>query len=96
MCYDAVRNCIWINGNEGLLQFTLSDKQFHHINALSKYEHVKDYGCFVGIMLDKQGRVWFATTPRRIIIYDPDDESVSFPFPVDSVLTADVGVRANI
>jgi signal transduction histidine kinase/ligand-binding sensor domain-containing protein len=91
MCYDAARNCIWINDNEGLLQFTLSDKQFHHINALSKYEHVKDYGRFVGITLDQQGRVWFATNPLGIIIYDPGNGSVSFPFPADPVLQKETG-----
>jgi ligand-binding sensor domain-containing protein len=91
MCYDAGRKCIWINGNEGLLQFTLIDKQFHHINALSKYEQVKDYGRYVGITLDKQGRVWFATHPLGIIIYNPDDESVSFPFPSDPALQNEVG-----
>lgn len=91
MCYDGVRNCIWINGNEGLLQFTLGDKQFHHVNALSKYEHVKDYGRFVGITMDQEGRVWFATHPLGIIIYDPGDQSVSFPFPADSVLQKETG-----
>jgi ligand-binding sensor domain-containing protein len=90
MCYDSKRNCIWINGNEGLLQFTFHDKQFHHINALKKYEQLKDYGRFVGITLDRQGRVWFATNPMGIIIYDPDNDSVTFPFPSDSVLQKEV------
>lgn len=90
LCYDAPRQCIWINSIKGLLQFTLMDKQFHHINALYKYEQVKDYDRFVGITLDKQNRVWFATRPKGIIIYDPADESVSFPFPADSVRQKDV------
>ena len=85
-CYDAARKCIWVNSTEGLLQFTLSDKQFHHINALYKYEQVKDYSRFVGITLDKQDRVWFTTNPKGIIIYNPADESVSFPFPADAEL----------
>jgi signal transduction histidine kinase/ligand-binding sensor domain-containing protein len=85
-CYDAGRKCFWINGNEGLLQFTLDSKQFHHIKALDQYEQLKDYGRYVGITIDKQGSIWFATHPRGMIIYDPDDESVSFPFLKDSVL----------
>jgi ligand-binding sensor domain-containing protein len=84
MCLDEKRNCIWINGNEGLLRFTLSDKLFHHIPALSKYEHQNGYGRFVGITQDLKGRVWFATHPSGIVIYNPDDESVNFPFPADS------------
>ena len=85
MVYDFKRKCIWINGNEGLLQFTLSDKQFHHINALKKYEQLKDYVRFVGITLDKQGHIWFATTPAGMLIYNPDNNSVSLPFPSDSI-----------
>ena len=90
LCYDALRQCIWVNSTEGLLQFTLSDKQFHHINALYKYERVKDYDRFVGITLDKLNRVWFATAPKGIIIYNPVDESISFPFPGDPTLQHDV------
>lgn len=85
-CYDAKRKCIWINSTQGLLQFTLIDKQFHHINALSKYEHLINYDRFVGITIDKQDRIWFATDPKGIIIYNPGDESVSFPLPADSVM----------
>ncbi len=84
LCYDAARRCIWVNSTEGLLRFTLADKRFHHINALKKYKQVKDYTRFVGITLDKQDRVWFATDPQGIIIYNPADESVNFPFPADS------------
>lgn len=90
MCFDAQRKCIWINSNEGLLQFTLADRQYHHIRALSKYEHLKNYFRFVGITLDKLDRVWFATDPKGIIIYNPADESVSFPFPADSTMQNNV------
>ncbi|HYJ64432.1 MAG TPA: hypothetical protein VEV62_11850, partial [Parafilimonas sp.] len=90
MCYDAVRKCIWVNSTEGLLQFTLVDKQFHHINALYKYEQLKDYTRFVGIALDKQDRVWFSTDPKGIIVYNPADKSVTSPFPADSITQHDV------
>lgn len=90
LCYDTTRKCIWINSTEGLLQFTLNDKQFHHVNALFKYEQAKDYTRFVGIALDKQGRVWFATDPKGIIIYNPADESVSLPFRSDSAMQNEI------
>ncbi|MEO5581891.1 MAG: two-component regulator propeller domain-containing protein, partial [Saprospiraceae bacterium] len=90
MCYDAKRNCIWINSDNGLLQFSLSDKQYHHIDALKEIENKKDYGRFVGITLDLKGRVWFATYPRGIVIYDPSDQSVQYPFPNDSTLQKEI------
>ena len=84
LCYDAARKCVWVNSTEGLLQFTLNDEKFHHVNALYKYEQVKGYTRFLGIALDKQDRVWFATDPKGIIIYNPANESVNFPFPAGS------------
>ena len=90
LCLDAARKCIWVNNAAGLLQFTLNDNQFHHIKPLNEYERLKSYCRFVGITLDKQGRVWFATAPKGMIIYNPDDSSVTFPFPSDSMLQHDV------
>lgn len=57
------------------------------MNTLLK---LKDYHRFVGVDIDKQGRVWFATGPKGIIIYDPSNQSVSTPFPADSALQLDV------
>jgi hypothetical protein len=60
MCYDKKRDCIWINSNDGLLQFTLSDKQFHHVDAPDKLPDLKDYEKgfdlwhWVGIDIDKK------------------------------------------
>ncbi|MEP7323298.1 MAG: ATP-binding protein [Saprospiraceae bacterium] len=90
MCFDAKRNCIWINSDNGLMQFTLHDKQYHHIDALKEIESQKDYRRFVGITLDVKGRIWFATDPKGIVIYDPSDQSVQYPFPNDSTLQKEV------
>jgi signal transduction histidine kinase/ligand-binding sensor domain-containing protein len=89
MRYDRKRNCIWINSPEGLINFTLKDKQFHHIDALNHYTNAKDYDRWVGIDLDTKGKVWFATQTQGIIIYDPDDQSVEIPFPNDSAVQVD-------
>ncbi len=83
--YDRLRNCLWINSTDGLMQFTLSDKKFHHIEALNKYVDLKDYGRWVGIDLDPLGRVWLATQPKGIIIYDPANQSVKLPFADDTL-----------
>ena len=91
MRYDRKRNCIWINSPEGLINFTLNDKQFHHLDALDQYTNLKNYDRFVGIDLDTKGRVWFATQPKGIIIYNPADQSVELPFPNDSALQVDAG-----
>lgn len=90
MCYDVKRNSIWINSHYGLIQFSLSDKLYHHIDALRQYESLKGYGRFVGIELDQKGRVWLATMPRGILIFNPDDESVHMPFENDTILQKSV------
>jgi ligand-binding sensor domain-containing protein len=88
--YDRKRNAIWINSPDGLMEFTLADKRFHHIDALNDLLKLKDYRRFVGVDLDLQGRVWLATAPKGILIYDPLDQSLSVPFPEDTVLQHDV------
>ncbi len=90
MCYDRKRNAIWINSPDGLMEFTLADKQFHHIDALNELLKLKDYHRFVGIDLDLQDRVWLATDPKGILIYDPASQSLSIPFPADPVMQHDV------
>ncbi|MES1214603.1 MAG: histidine kinase [Bacteroidota bacterium] len=86
MCYDRGRNSIWINTDAGLVEFTLSDKQFHRIEALKGLEKTKDYGRFVDVDLDRQGRVWFASHPKGIIIYDPAHQSYQPAVTYDSLL----------
>jgi len=90
MCYDRKRNALWINSPDGLMEFTLADQKFHHIDALNDLLKLKDYHRFVGVDLDRQGRIWLATDPKGILIYDPSNQSLSVPFPADSILQHDV------
>jgi len=96
MCYDRKRSAIWINSPDGLMEFTLADKQFHHLGALDELLKLKDYHRFVGVDLDLQGRVWLATDPKGILIYDPASQSLSIPFPADSVIQHDVSDANSI
>jgi signal transduction histidine kinase/ligand-binding sensor domain-containing protein len=81
MCYDRGRNCIWINNEEGLIQFTLADKQFHFIDDLKNFHNRG-----VGISVDTRNRVWAGTWNKGIIIYDPLTRTVDQPFAADTVL----------
>lgn len=89
MRYDRNRNCIWINSHDGLIQFTLNDQQFHHVDAMNTFENLPNYERFVGIDIDPQGRIWFATIPKGILIYDPSSRSVTQPF-FDTTLQKEV------
>jgi signal transduction histidine kinase/ligand-binding sensor domain-containing protein len=96
MRYDRKRNAIWINSSDGLVEFTLADKKFHHIDAMNDVLKLKNYFRFVGIDLDRRGRVWLATAPKGILIYDPSTKSLSVPFPKDSLLQRDVSEANSI
>jgi ligand-binding sensor domain-containing protein len=87
MCFDMKRNCLWLNTMDGLMQFTLEDKQFHHIDACNDWVNLKDYN-FTGsggITLDLLNRVWVSTYPRGIFLYDPASHFASLPIR-DSVI----------
>ena len=71
MQYDRQRKSIWINSPDGLLEFSLIDKQFHLPKAFNELIRSKDYDHFVGIDIDTDGKVWLATKPNGILIYDP-------------------------
>jgi signal transduction histidine kinase/ligand-binding sensor domain-containing protein len=86
MHYDRRRNAIWISCTDGLVEFTIDDKQFHHIAAMDSLVQLKDYHLWAGINIDTLGRIWMATFPKGIIIYDPSSESLRLPFPEDSIL----------
>ena len=90
MVFDRKRNCLWINSTEGLMKFTLDDKKFHFINAFNSLGKPKDYQRWVGISLDQRDRIWVASVPKGIVIYDPADSSLSLPFPEDSLLQLQV------
>jgi ligand-binding sensor domain-containing protein len=87
MCFDKKRNCLWLNTQDGLMQFTLEDKQFHHIAAFNDWVNRKDYNFpeSGGITLDLLNRVWVSTYPKGFFIYDPVSHSASLPFR-DSVI----------
>ncbi|HMG90320.1 MAG TPA: hypothetical protein VK589_09670, partial [Chryseolinea sp.] len=72
MKLDPKRNSIWINTPSGLFEFSLKSKQFRVIDALNEITKAKDYNSYVGIDIDRDGRVWFATNPHGIFIYDPE------------------------
>jgi streptogramin lyase len=74
MEYDPKRNSVWINSGEGLLRFSLTDKQFYRTDALNKLTNLKDYDRGVGIDIDKDGRVWLSTFTMGIFIYDPETD----------------------
>ena len=76
MKYDPKRNSIWINSGDGLLEFSLNYKQFHHIDALNDLTNSKGYNRGVGIDIDVNGRIWLSTFFDGIFIYDPETNSV--------------------
>jgi ligand-binding sensor domain-containing protein len=86
MCYDPKRNCLWINSNDGLVQFTLADKQFHYEAALDSLKDIKGYekewshAHWVGIDLDYHGRVWMCSIEKGLVAYDPDIQTAFQPF----------------
>ena len=74
MVYDSRRNSIWINSGDGLLEFSLDDKQFRPVDALKELIKQKSYDRGVGVDIDRQGRIWFSTFSEGIFIYDPETE----------------------
>ncbi|HWD87219.1 MAG TPA: two-component regulator propeller domain-containing protein, partial [Mucilaginibacter sp.] len=96
MRFDPKRNAIWINSNDGLVEFTLADEQFHQVEAMKAINSSKDYDRFVGIDIDPKGRIWFATQPKGIYIYDPSNRSLSTPFPRDTALQKQVSDANSI
>ena len=95
MILDHKRNSIWLNSNDGLIEFNITTKQFHPVDAMRDIAGKPDYWHFVGIDMDLKGRIWMAANPKGIMIYDPTDQSVSIPFPGDSVLQKEVSFTNN-
>lgn len=79
MVYDPKRNSVWINSGDGLVEFSLNDKQFRQVDALKDLIKLKDYDRGVGIDIDTHGRIWFAVQPNNILIYDPETEQLRKP-----------------
>jgi signal transduction histidine kinase/ligand-binding sensor domain-containing protein len=84
MRYDRKRNSIWLASSDGLIEFSLTDNQFHHIEVFHELESLKDFHQWAGIDIDMTGKIWAATQPRGIFIYDPEKNSLSAAFPNDS------------
>lgn len=87
---DKKRNSLWLNTGDGLFQFSLADKKFKHIDALNHLISLPDFDRDVGIELDNRGRIWLATKPWGIFIYDPETNSVEQLFS-DPVLQKKTG-----
>ena len=47
---------VWISSTDGLLEFTLNDKQFHRVDVLKEIVTAKDFIYPEGVDLDPQGR----------------------------------------
>ncbi len=60
------------------------------MDAFKEYIKLKDYGRFVGLDIDNNGRIWLATHPNGILIYDPETKQVFKPF-TDSVMKEKTG-----
>ena len=72
MVYDQKRNAIWISSPDGLIEFTLEDRQFHHVDAFNDILSLKDdLHDQKGIALDPWGQVWWCSSSTGILIYDP-------------------------
>ena len=84
MRYDHKRNSIWISSPDGLMEFTLSDRKFHRVEAMKEMLRERNSGSRAGIDIDSKGRVWMGTFPKGIIIFDPESNSITVPFPEDS------------
>jgi len=88
MRYDKKRKCIWINSHDGLFQFTLSDRHFHRIEAMEQMLTKKNYYRLVGIDIDRYDRIWFATMPGGMLIYDPELKTITSPLKDTALLQA--------
>jgi signal transduction histidine kinase len=80
MSYDKKRNSIWLNNQDGLIQFSLDNRQFYHARTLDNLT-----GRGIAVSVDRHGRIWMGTEKQGLIIYNPDNGSVKMPFQEDSV-----------
>jgi signal transduction histidine kinase/streptogramin lyase len=90
MRFDSKRNLIWINSFDGLLTFSLATHRFQLADGFAELIKLKSYGRFVGLDLDREGRVWLSTEPKGILIYDPESKHIT-PVFTDSVLQDKLG-----
>jgi hypothetical protein len=92
MRYDPKRNVVWINSGEGLLEFSLADKQFRQIAAFNRITNLRGYDRGVGIDIDNSGRIWLGTYTNGIFVYDPETDEVD-PLFTDPYLQQEAGAE---
>jgi ligand-binding sensor domain-containing protein len=85
MQYDKKRGCIWINTVDGLLSFSLRNKQFKPVPGCSDFRPSNQLDIIAGLELDLQGNLWVSTASKGIMIYDPEKQQLS-PLFSDSVV----------
>jgi ligand-binding sensor domain-containing protein len=90
MKFDRLGYCLWINGPDGLIRFDLRERIFSTVETLRPIFDQKNYHRFVGIEMDAKGRVWFATLPNGIIVYNPADQTFHYPFSDDSLAQKEI------
>lgn len=76
MCFDSKRNLIWLNTNDGLIQFSLIDKKFIRTDAFKEIVNTRSYLSSPGIGLDPQGRVWITTMFNGVLIFNPTSQVI--------------------
>ena len=83
MCYDGKRKCIWINTEDGFIQFTLADKEFLKVDPI-----MTAHGRGSAITIDNLNRIWVGTAREKEImfVYTPETKNVFFPVKGDSDL----------
>jgi ligand-binding sensor domain-containing protein len=90
MCHDIPLRKIWINSNDGLLEFSLQSKLFKRIDAIDNLPDIVGYDDinerWVGIDQDQSGNIWMASVRKGLISYDPHSGIASQVFPFDSLL----------
>lgn len=77
MQYDKKRNCIWINSIDGLFSFSLNDKRFQPMPCCSDFMPLINYEIISGLEIDLKGNLWLFTNKKGIVIYDPENQTLS-------------------
>ena len=67
------------------MEFTLTDKKFHHIDALNEFVNLKDFCRWAGIDIDPDGRVWMVLTQQELSFMILPIIRLRLPFANDSV-----------
>lgn len=85
MRLDRKRSCIWLNTVDGLLRFSLQDKQYHQVKACSDPMPLNNYEVIGGMAIDQKDKLWLYTEKKGIVVYDPATETAA-PLFTDSIM----------